>query len=133
MLLNEISILIVDDNPHFIQRMVSLFGEYSNKVHVYTAGHYDDALKQLDARKHDTVLLDINLPGQNGIALLKKILERNCQCKVIVISNNSSDYYRRQCEKLGAIHFLDKTTEFHLAPSIVTNAVTKSRKSHVPC
>jgi len=131
--LSEISILIVDDNPHFIQRMDNLFRESSDRVHVYTAGNYDEALKQLDTRKHDTILLDINLPGQNGIALMKKILERNCQCKVIVISNNSSDYYRKQCEKLGAIHFLDKTTEFHLAPSIVTNAVMKSRKSHIPC
>ena len=133
MLLSEISILIVDDNPHFIQRMANLFREFNDRVQVYTAANYDEALKQLDTRKHDTILLDINLPGKNGIALLKKILERNCQCKVIVISNNSSDYYRKQCEKLGAIHFLDKTTEFHLAPTIVTNAVTKSRKSHIPC
>jgi two-component system chemotaxis response regulator CheY len=133
MLSNEISILIVDDNPHFIQRMANLLRESSDRVHVYTAGNYDEALKQLDSRKHDTILLDINLPGRNGITLLKKILERNCHCKVVIISNNSSDYYRKQCEKLGAIHFLDKTTEFHLAPSIVTNTVTKSRKSHVPC
>ena len=131
--LSEISILIVDDNSQFIQRMANLFREFSERVSVYTAGNYDEALKQLETRKHDTILLDINLPGPNGIALLKKILERNCQCKVIVISNNSSDYYRKQCKKLGAIHFLDKTTEFHLAPSIVTNAVIKSRKSHVPC
>ncbi len=133
MLSNEISILIVDDNPHFIQRMDNLLRESSDRVHVYTAANYDEALKQLDSRKHDTILLDINLPGRNGITLLKKILERNCQCKVVIISNNSSDYYRKQCEKLGAIHFLDKTTEFHLAPSIVTNAVTKSTRSHVPC
>ena len=131
--LSKISILIVDDNSQFIQRMANLFREFSERVSVYTAGNYDEALKQLETRKHDTILLDINLPGQNGIALLKKILERNCQCKVVVISNNSSDYYRKQCEKLGAIQFLDKTTEFHLAPAIVTNAVMKSRKSHVPC
>ena len=112
MVQSEISILIVDDNPHFVQRMANLFNECGNTVHVYSAGNYDEALKQLEARKHDTVLLDINLPGQNGIALLKKILERNCQCKVIVISNNSSEFYRKECKKLGAIHFLDKTTEF---------------------
>src|SRR6185436_820666 len=99
--LSEISILIVDDNPHFIQRMVNLFREFSDKVYVYTAGNYYEAVKQLDACKHDTILLDINLPDQNGIALKKKIQERNCKCKVIVISNNYSDYYRKQCEKLG--------------------------------
>jgi len=129
----DISILIVDDNLHFIHRMAILFGELNDRVQIYSAGSYEEALKQLDSRKHDTVLLDINLPDRNGIALLKKIVERNCQCKVIMLSNNSADYYRRQCKKLGAIHFLDKTTEFHLAPSIVTEAVLNSPHPHTQC
>ena len=133
MRVKEISILIVDDNLHFIQRMANLFAELDTRIHIYSAGNYEEALKQLDTRKHDTVLLDINLPGRNGIALLKKIVERNCKCKVIMLSNNSADYYRKQCEKLGAIHFLDKTTEFHLVPTIVANAVLKSIHPHVQC
>jgi CheY-like chemotaxis protein len=67
MLLNEISILIVDDNPHFIQRMVNLFRESSDKVHVYTAGNYDEALKQLDTRKHDTILLILIFPAKTEL------------------------------------------------------------------
>ena len=129
----NISILIVDDNHHFIHRIVNLFKESDFIVHVYSAGNYEEALKQLDTRKHDAVLLDINLPGRNGIVLLKKIVERNCNCKVIMLSNNSSDYYRRQCKKLGAIHFLDKTTEFHLVPSLVTHVVLNSGHPHVQC
>ena len=129
----EISILIVDDNLHFVHRMASLFGEVNNRIQIYSAGSYEEALKQLDTRKHDTVLLDINLPDRNGIALLKKIVERNCQCKVIMLSNNAAEYYRKQCKKLGAIHFLDKTNEFHLAPSIVTEAVLNSSRPHIQC
>jgi CheY-like chemotaxis protein len=129
----EISILIVDDNLHFVHRMASLFGELDNRIQIYSAGSYEEALTQLDIRRHDTILLDINLPGRNGIALLKKIVERNCQCKVIMISNNAAEYYRKQCKKLGAIHFLDKTTEFHLAPSLVTEAVLNSPRPHIQC
>jgi len=133
MRLKDISILIVDDNRHFIQRMASLFGELNDRIRIYSAGSYEEALIQLDTRKHDTVLLDINLPDRNGIALLKKIVERNCKCKVIMLSNNAAEYYRKQCKKLGAIHFLDKTTEFHLAPSIVTDAVWNSSHPHIQC
>ena len=57
----DISILIVDDNLHFIRRMANLFGEVNNRIQIYSAGSYEEALKQLDTRKHDTVLLDINL------------------------------------------------------------------------
>jgi len=127
----DISILMVDDNPSFITRMANLFGELNKSIFIHSAGNYDEALKQLDSRKHDTVLLDINLPGRSGIALLKKIKERNCNCKVIMLSNCSADYYRKQCKKLGAMHFLDKTTDFDIVPSIVADAALSS--PYVPC
>jgi hypothetical protein len=42
-----------------------------------------------------------------------------------MLSNHSEDYYKEQCKKLGATHFLDKTTEFDLVPSILANANLK--------
>jgi DNA-binding NarL/FixJ family response regulator len=118
---NNISILIVDDNPGFIKRMKVLLDELENVGSIHSAGDYDEAVIQLDRNKHDTVLLDINLPGKSGISLLKKIKEGDLACKVIMISNHSDGYYKEQCKKLGATHFLDKTTEFDLLPSILTN------------
>lgn len=120
----NISILIVDDNPGFIKRMKVLLDELENVKSIHSAGDYDEAVMQLDQNKQDTVLLDINLPGKSGISLLKKIKEGDLACKVIMISNHSEDYYKEQCKKLGAAHFLDKTTEFDLVPSILTNIIT---------
>jgi len=115
----NISVLIVDDNPGFVRRMKVLLNELDNVGSIHSAGNYDEAIKQLDRNKQDTVLLDINLPGKNGISLLRKIKEGGAQCKVIMLSNHAEAYYKEQCKKLGAIHFLDKTTEFELLPSIL--------------
>lgn len=120
----NISILIVDDNPGFIKRMKVMLDELENIESIDSAGDYDEAVMQLDRNKQDTVLLDINLPGKSGICLLQKIKEGDLACKVIMISNHSEDYYKEQCKKLGATHFLDKTTEFDLVPSILTNINT---------
>lgn len=117
----SISVLIVDDNPGFVQRMKVLLYELEFIQNIHSAGDYDEAVKQLDRNKLDTVLLDINLPGKSGISLLKKIKEGGSACKVIMLSNHSERYYKEECKKLGATHFLDKTTEFDLVPSVLTN------------
>ena len=117
----NISVLIVDDNPGFVKRMKVLLYELDYVASIHSAGDYDEAVKQLDRNKLDTVLLDINLPGKSGISLLKKIKEGGSACKVIMLSNHSEGYYKEVCKKLGAVHFLDKTTEFDLVPSILTN------------
>ena len=117
----NISVLIVDDNPGFVTRMKVLLGEVDCVDSIHSAGDFDEAVWQLDRNKQDTVLLDINLPGRSGISLLKKIKEEGSACTVIMLSNHSEGYYREQCKKLGAMHFLDKTTEFDLVPSVLTN------------
>ncbi len=116
-----ISVLIVDDNPGFVTRMKVMLGELDYVGSIHSAGNFDEAVWQLDLNKQDTVLLDITLPGKSGISLLKKIKEGGSACNVIMLSNHSEGYYREQCKKLGAMHFLDKTTEFDLVPSVLTN------------
>ena len=95
----NVSVLIVDDNPGFVFRMCGLLGELDNKLSIHSAGTYDEALEKLDQTKHDMVLLDINLPGKNGISLLKQLKETGCTSEVIMLSNHSGSYYRKKCKK----------------------------------
>lgn len=114
----KLSILIVDDNVNFITRMISLINEAGASSIIHSANSYDEATLML-TDKTDLVLLDINLPGRNGLSLLKKIKEQSRNCEVIMVSNHTGDYYRQQCKKLGAWLFLDKTNDFDLIPAIV--------------
>ena len=102
----------------FVERMIGLLDEVKNIGYINVASDYDEANRYLD-EKPDIVLLDINLPGKNGISLLKKIKSSNGECRVIMITNHADDYYRQQCKDLGADHFLDKSNDFAKVPGII--------------
>jgi DNA-binding NarL/FixJ family response regulator len=77
------------------------------------------ALENLTEQIPDMVLLDIHLPDKSGIELLEQIVSNYPQIKVIMVSNKASQYYRELCLGLGAHHFIDKSKEFEMIPSII--------------
>ncbi len=115
----KLTILIVDDNMNFVDRMINLLEEADNIGYINVSGNYDEARRLLVSEDPDVVLLDINLPGKSGIELLKLIRENKQECEVIMITNHADDYYRQQCRDLGARHFLDKSNDFGLVPGII--------------
>jgi DNA-binding NarL/FixJ family response regulator len=119
----KLVILIVDDNMNFVDRMISLLEDANNIGYISVASNYDEARRLLVSENPDVVLLDINLPGKNGIELLKLIRQNNTECEVIMITNHADEYYRQQCKDLGAKHFLDKSNDFGLVPGIIKQLV----------
>ena len=116
----KLVILIVDDNVSFIDRMIAILDEVSNIGYIDVAPDYNEAYRILTEEKPDVVLLDINLPGKNGIDLLKKIKQLETTCRVIMITNHADGYYRQLCNDLGADHFLDKSNDFAKVPGIIS-------------
>lgn len=112
-------ILIVDDNMNFIDRMIGLLQEVESVGDIHIASDFDEARRVFADDTPGIVLLDINLPGKNGIELLRFIKKINPECEVIMITNHADEYYRDQCYELGAKHFLDKSNDFALVPAII--------------
>lgn len=86
---------------------------------INVASDFDEAKALFFSDKYHTVLLDINLPGKNGIELLKLFREHNPECEIIMITNHADSYYRQQCLQLGAKHFLDKSRDYGSITSLV--------------
>ncbi len=112
-------ILIVDDNMNFVDRIVRMLEEMGQQGVINIASNYDEARKIFFSEEHGVVLLDINLPGKNGIDLLRLFKESRKETVVIMITNHADAYYRQICLGLGATYVLDKSHDFIQLPGII--------------
>jgi len=115
-------VLIIDDSLQIRERIAALLAE-SPKIRIAgQAGNGCDALDAVQRLKPDTVILDIRLPDQSGIELLKTFKECYPEMTVIMLTNLDDARYRRQCRHLGADHFLNKTIDFEkIVDTIIDN------------
>lgn len=104
-------IVIVDD--HLIVRRgfkEMLNGEISFNV-VYEAASGEELIQYLKDNQCDVILLDISLPGQNGVDVLKYIRDRYPQIKVLVLSGFPEEKYAMPMIKNGANGYICKDCE----------------------
>ncbi len=104
-------IVIVDD--HLIVRRgfkEMLNGEISFNV-VYEAASGEELIHYLNDNQCDVILLDISLPGQNGVDVLKYIRDRYPQIKVLVLSGFPEEKYAMPMIKNGANGYICKDCE----------------------
>ena len=99
--------------------MTGLLDEVRLRKCISTATDFNEAIKQLSVFNPHIVLLDINMPGKNGIELLKYIRKKHPGTEVIMLTNHFESYYREQCIELGARFFLDKSNDLLQVPEIV--------------
>ena len=112
-------LLIVDNTFLIIERLINILKDVKTIKKILTAADYTEAVNILGEKKTDIILLDIQLPGKNGIDLLKYTVKNYPGIKVVMLSNLVSDYYQKTCRKIGAVHFIDKSKDFDLIPGIV--------------
>lgn len=105
------TVLVVDDSCLFRQRVTCLLND-RNLHPVLQACNYDEAVNWLLQTKVHLALLDISMPGKNGIELLKLIRSRFPGTEVWMISNHADEYYKQVCLSTGADHFFDKSLDF---------------------
>ena len=113
------TLLIVDSSLFIVERLVDMLKEVRFIEKIFTAPDYDTALEILHREKTGIVLLDIQLPGKNGIDLLKHIVHHFPESKVIVLSNLVSDFYQKLCKTAGALHYIDKSKDFDKIPEVI--------------
>ena len=102
-------ILVVDDEPHFLE-VITIRLE-ANDYEVITACNGNEALEKIKSEKPDAVLLDILMPGIDGLEVLKKIRKTDSKLPVYMLTAFSTDERFRMANKFGASGFIVKTTD----------------------
>jgi DNA-binding NarL/FixJ family response regulator len=95
----------------FRQRVICLLND-RNLNPVLQACNYEEAVDWLLKTKVHLALLDISMPGKNGIELLKLIRSSYPGTKVWMISNHADETYKQLCLSTGADYFFDKSLDF---------------------
>jgi len=104
-------LLIIEDEEGLRESIEEYFAEAGNICE--TAVNYPAAMAKIEMYSYDCILLDITLPGGNGINILKRLKENNHTDGVLIISAKNSLDDRLQGLDLGADDYLVKP--FHLS------------------
>ncbi len=104
-----ISVLIVDDQDTFraTARMVVDFTDGFEVIGEALNG--EEAVRQFAALGPDLVLMDIMMPGMDGIEATRRIRSTAPDARVIVLSTYDADEYQQQALDAGAIAFISKS------------------------
>jgi two-component system response regulator DevR len=120
--LRGVRVLVVDDSAWVRARLVSMLAEVRG-VDVLGAPDADTAWNELQAGSFDLVILDIHMPGENGLSFLPRIKALPAPPWVVALTTDPSGHHRRECLARGAEFFFDKSKEFDRVLDVVIHPV----------
>ncbi len=100
------SVMIVDDEPSILQSLSGILSDEGFEI--FTASNGYEALKRIEQEAPDLVLLDIWMPGLDGIETLKEIKKNNPVIQVIIITGHGTIETAVSATKLGAFDLIEK-------------------------
>ena len=115
------TILIVDDEESIRQSLGGVLNDEGYEV--LTAGSGEEALRMVDEEIPSLVLLDIWLPGMDGIEVLTRIRTEYPQVRVIVMSGHGTIETAVKATKLGAFDFIEKPLSLDKVILLVSHAL----------
>jgi len=117
----KLKVLIVEDSEVVTRRIRSMLKEIPDVTVVGEAINGTEAIAITNVMEPDVVLLDIHLPGINGVEVLKEIKLNHSETKVMMLTNYSDLHHRKRCKEAGADYFFDKSIEFEKVPDVLTS------------
>lgn len=105
----QIRVLLVDDEEEFVEALAERLE--TRDFAVFKAYSADQALTLIAQQEVDVVVLDVLMPGKDGIVALREIKERQPILEVIMLTGNATVESAVNGLKLGAFDYLMKPTE----------------------
>jgi len=120
-------IMLVDDEVPFVETMAKRLG--TRNIETIMAFSAEEGLQKLKENQNiDVIVLDIKMPGMDGIEALKEIKKQTPLVEIIMLTGNATIDSAIDAMKLGAYDFLMKPFDIEELVSKVEAAAGKKRK-----
>lgn len=120
---NSAHILVIDDNDDALELFTYRFREWFK---IDTAEGAREGLDKLGANKFDVVITDYEMPGINGIELLKKVKEKHPDLPVIFYTGQGNEDVAREAFILGASDYFTKELRGFIHTEKIKNSIEKA-------
>ncbi|MBU0465781.1 MAG: response regulator [Proteobacteria bacterium] len=120
-----LKILLVDDEKEFVQTL----SERLQMRDMGTAVVYDgnSALDQVQRDEPEVMIIDLKMPGLDGMELLKRVKHTHPQIQVIVVTGHGSEQDKKKCMDLGAFSYMQKPVDIDLLSESLKKAYKKNK------
>ncbi|MFC1856795.1 response regulator [Thermodesulfobacteriota bacterium] len=126
----KMKVLLVDDVKEFVESLSERLKLRNFEADIAHDG--EQALEVIKEGKHDVMVLDLRMPGIDGMDVLRRVKKSNPDVQVVVLTGHGTDKEEKTAKKLGAFAYLKKPADIdHLVGTLnkAWNRMKKSRKA----
>jgi DNA-binding NtrC family response regulator len=116
-------VLLVDDEVDFLDTLSERMRTRGMEVSTSSSG--SEALKKVEEESYDVIILDLMMPGVDGLEALKILKEKRPELQVILLTGHASVEKGIEAMKLGAMDFLEKPADLSQLTEKIKKAQAK--------
>ncbi|MBW1676250.1 MAG: response regulator [Deltaproteobacteria bacterium] len=116
-------VLLVDDEKEFLDSLAERMK--TRGMDVSTATSAIDALKKTEGESYDAIVLDLMMPGMDGLEVLKVLKKKRPEVQVILLTGHATVEKGIEAMKLGALDFLEKPADLATLTKKIKEAQAK--------
>ena len=124
---DNLTVFIVDDDPSVRDALGLLLGVHDYRLAVFADA--DSFLRALKPHWHGCLLLDIRMPGMDGLSLQKKLLELGCDLPVVIMTGHGDVDSAREAFRAMAVDFLEKPLDSARLLAAIAEAFERQRQA----
>lgn len=123
--MRQIKLLLVDDEEEYVRALASRLAVRGVSSRVALSG--EDALRQLEGEPSDVMVLDLRMPGIDGMEVLERVRREHPHLEVVVLTGHGSPDEEARARDLGAFEYVEKPADTPQLLDTIRSAWARAR------
>ncbi len=119
-------VLLVDDESEYIETVSERL--LTRGIHSTVALNGDEALMMIEAAPPEVIVLDLKMPGMDGLEVLRRVKEKHPAIEVIMLTGHGSAKEEDLAKDLGALAYLNKPQNIDVLARTIRQAYDKKNR-----